>query len=87
MVNIWDHVFYNNTLRDWAICLAIIAISLIALRVARKVILKKIKTLAAGTKTTIDDFFCCNGGSFSHALVIRAGLLLWFKIHKRLAKG
>jgi small-conductance mechanosensitive channel len=44
-------------LRDWAICLAIIAISLIALRVARKVILKKIKTLAAGTKTTIDDFF------------------------------
>lgn len=56
MENVWYKTFLNNTLRDWVIALSVILLSMTAIRLLSWLIVKKIKAIAAKTKTTIDDF-------------------------------
>lgn len=56
-MNNWnDIILLNNTLRDWVISFGIVVFSFLLLRLFRSIVIKKIKTYAAGTKTTIDDY-------------------------------
>lgn len=52
----WDAVYFNNTLRDWAIALSIIVGLMLLFRIFRTVVLKRLKTWSAGTESTMDDF-------------------------------
>lgn len=56
MNEFWTYRVLNNEIRDWAIALGIIVICLPTLRLLQNIVVKKIKTLAARTKTTFDDF-------------------------------
>lgn len=56
MDNFGDRILWNNTLRDWAISIAIILFSFLLLRLFRVIIIKKIKAYADKTANTVDDF-------------------------------
>lgn len=56
MNEFWTYRVLNNEIRDWAIALGIIVICLPTLRLLQNIVVKRIKTLAARTKTTFDDF-------------------------------
>ncbi|RYZ56194.1 MAG: mechanosensitive ion channel family protein [Chitinophagaceae bacterium] len=56
MNEFWTYRLLNNEVKDWAIALGIIALGLPALRLLQALVVKKIKALAARTKTTFDDF-------------------------------
>lgn len=53
---VWDQVFLGNTVRDWAICVGIIILALLALRILRTVVLKRLVRWAERTSNTFDDF-------------------------------
>ena len=48
--------FYNNTLSEYLICLAIILGGILAVRVAEALTLRRLKAWAKKTETTFDDF-------------------------------
>jgi small-conductance mechanosensitive channel len=56
MNEFWNYTFWNNTVRDWIISVMIIIIAIAVLRLLQSVVIKKVKSLSAKTKTTIDDF-------------------------------
>lgn len=49
-------VIWGNSLRDWLIAIGIIAGCLIIARLIKTFIISRIRKLASGTKTTLDDF-------------------------------
>lgn len=51
----WDHVYYYNSLRDWAVALATVVLVFGALLVARGLILRRLTALAGRTRTEVDD--------------------------------
>ena len=56
MNHFWHQVILGNTVKDWAIPFSIILLSGFILRLFQAIVLKRIKSLAASTSTTIDDF-------------------------------
>lgn len=52
----WDRVFLGNSLLNWFIALGIIIVSWAVIRIARVVLLKRLKNLASRTSTTLDNF-------------------------------
>lgn len=56
MNSFFDGIFLGNTIRDWAIALAIITGSATLARIVQSLVLVRIKRLAKRTATTIDDF-------------------------------
>jgi small-conductance mechanosensitive channel len=52
----WEVKFLNNTVADWLLVLGIFIATIIILRVIRSIVLKRLISLSAKTKTTIDDF-------------------------------
>ena len=59
MNQFWNQVFLGNTLKDWAIALGIIIVTLAGLRVARKLVLNQLKLWSQRTNTKFDDFVIC----------------------------
>lgn len=56
MNNFWGQVFLGNTLKDWAIAIGIIAITFVVLRIAKKIVLSRLKLWSQRTNTQFDDF-------------------------------
>ncbi len=56
MNSVWNTLLFGNTIRDWSIAMIILIAAIIVIRLLKMVIVKKIKSFAAKTKTTIDDF-------------------------------
>ncbi|WEK35478.1 MAG: mechanosensitive ion channel family protein [Candidatus Pseudobacter hemicellulosilyticus] len=56
MDQFWAYRLFNNTVKDWTIAIGIIVVSMLVLRLLRTLITKKLSSLTAKTKTTIDDF-------------------------------
>jgi small-conductance mechanosensitive channel len=56
MNKFWEYSFLNNTIRDWAVASIIIVVAIIILRLFQSIIIKRVKTLTAKTRTTLDDF-------------------------------
>ncbi len=56
MKDFLDHVFYYNTLRDYFIVIGIIFLSILLLKVFKRVIIKRLRKVAARTEGTVDDF-------------------------------
>ncbi len=56
MDSVWNTLILNNTLRDWIIAFIMAILGIVVIRLLQMVFVKKIKTFAAKTKTTIDDF-------------------------------
>jgi small-conductance mechanosensitive channel len=56
MEQIWDYVFWGNTVRDWTIAAGIILLSMLALRILRTIVLKRLNNWAQKTSNTFDDF-------------------------------
>lgn len=56
MNNFFNYIFWGNSIRDWAIALAIIIGCVFLAKVLRSVVLVKLKKAAAATRTTADDF-------------------------------
>jgi small-conductance mechanosensitive channel len=56
MNNFWSQVFLGNTLKDWAIAIGIIIITLVVLRIARNFVLGRLKLWSQRTNTQFDDF-------------------------------
>ena len=57
MNDVLNYNFLNNPLRDWAISVLITLGIFLLVQVARSTVLKRLKTLAARTESTLDDFF------------------------------
>lgn len=56
MNSFWEYTIINNTIRDWIISFSIILGVIIILRLFQSLIINKVRSLTAKTKTTIDDF-------------------------------
>ncbi len=56
MNNFWSQVFLGNTLKDWAIAIGIIIVTLIVLRITRNIVLSRLKLWSQRTNTQFDDF-------------------------------
>ncbi|MBO9563636.1 MAG: mechanosensitive ion channel [Niastella sp.] len=56
MNNFWSQVFLGNTLKDWAIAIGIIICTFIALNIARRIVLSRLKLWSQRTNTQFDDF-------------------------------
>lgn len=56
MNDVWGYMIWGNTLKDWLIAIGIIAGCLIIARIIKSVIITRIRKMASGTKTTLDDF-------------------------------
>lgn len=56
MNEFWSYSLLNNPVRDWLIAIGIIIVAIAALRLFQSVVIKKLTSLTAKTKTTIDDF-------------------------------
>ncbi len=56
MDTIWNYHIGNNPVRDIAIALGIIVLSMAALRLVQNLVIRSLKKLTSRTKTTIDDF-------------------------------
>lgn len=56
MNSFWEYVIAGNALRDWVISLSIIGGVIVVLRLFQSLIISKVRSLTARTKTTIDDF-------------------------------
>lgn len=52
----WDTVYFNNTLRDWAIAFSFILGLLLIIRIFRTIIFKRVKAWAGKTESKLDDF-------------------------------
>jgi len=56
MNEFWNYKLFNNTIEDITIALGIILLSLLAIQLVHKVLIRRLKTAATRTKTTFDDF-------------------------------
>lgn len=56
MNHFWSQVFLGNTLKDWAIAIGIIIVTFFALRIARNIVLSRLKVWSQRTNTQFDDF-------------------------------
>ncbi len=56
MNNFWDYTFLKNSVQEWVIALSIILICIVVLRLFQTLVIKRIKSFTAKTKTTVDDF-------------------------------
>lgn len=52
----WDTIYFNNSLRDWAIAFSLIVGLVLIFRIFRTIVLKRLKAWSAATESTIDDF-------------------------------
>ena len=55
MYSFWDQVLWGNTVRDWAIAIAVIAAAMLLLRFFKYVVLQRLKKFADRSKATFDD--------------------------------
>lgn len=55
-MEILNTTFYNNSIKEWGIGLAVFILSFILLRILKSFIYKRIKKLASKTSTDLDDF-------------------------------
>lgn len=55
MDEMWKYSFLGNTLRDWAIALAIMLTASAIILIFSRVVIGQLKRVAARTKTTFDD--------------------------------
>jgi len=56
MNSLYDYIILGNSLKNWLIAVTIIVVLLIILRIARTVLLVRLKKWATKTETVIDDF-------------------------------
>lgn len=56
MSNFWSQVFLGNTLKDWTIAIGIIVVTFVLLRIAKSIVLNKLKVWSQRTNTQFDDF-------------------------------
>lgn len=56
MEQFWSQVFLGNTLKDWVIAVGIIVVTLVGLRIVRKLVLNQLRAWSKNTNTTFDDF-------------------------------
>ncbi len=56
MNSMWDYILWGNSIKDWAIAVAIIVGSFIILRIVKAIVVIQLKKWAKRTETTIDDF-------------------------------
>ena len=52
-----ETVVFNNSTLDYVICIGLLIVGFIAVKIFRRVIIKRLKKLAEKTETTLDDFF------------------------------
>lgn len=57
MDSLWNKIVMGNSVLNWVIAIGIIVISFAAIRIFRSIFIKKIKTWAAKTSNSLDDFF------------------------------
>lgn len=69
-----DRVFLGNTLRDYLIAAAVVAATLLTVRVARLLILWRLRKLAQKTESTIDDVLIDTLEQTRYLLVLVIGL-------------
>lgn len=53
----WDKMILGNSLLNWAIAIGIIVIAFAAIKIGKSFLLNRIKTWAARTTNSLDDFF------------------------------
>lgn len=56
MNSFWNYILWGNTIRDWAIAIAIILGAFIILRIVKEIVVIQLKNWAKKTEATIDDF-------------------------------
>lgn len=56
MNSFFDSEFWGNSVKDWAICIGIIAVSIVVARLFQSVFIKKLQRLSEKTATDFDDF-------------------------------
>ena len=56
MNEIWDRVYFGNTVYNWALAIGTIAAAIIAIAIFKKIILSRLRKWSAKTDNTIDDF-------------------------------
>lgn len=56
MTNVWNQVYWGNSVKDWAIALGIAIITFIFIHLFRAFIIKQFRRWAQRTTTKIDDF-------------------------------
>ncbi|AXY73345.1 mechanosensitive ion channel family protein [Paraflavitalea soli] len=59
MNQFWSQVFWGNTLKDWAVAISIIVVTLVVLRIVRHIALSRLKLWSQRTNTQFDDFLIC----------------------------
>lgn len=55
MENFWTYIFWNNSIKDWAIALGIILSLWLVLRIFSAVVIRRLQKMSERTATTIDD--------------------------------
>ncbi len=56
MDNFWDNIIWQNSIRNWAICVGIVAGTIVFLRLVQKLAIRRLLKLTQSTKSTLDDF-------------------------------
>lgn len=55
-MEILNTTFYNNSIKNWIISIAIVIVSFLVLRILKSFIYNRIKKIAEKTSTDLDDF-------------------------------
>lgn len=56
MHNFWEQVYFGNSVTQYATAVGIFIVSIILINIFKKIILGRLKSWAAKTKTSVDDF-------------------------------
>ncbi len=76
MENVFNQIYYNNTVKDYLVVLSIILLSVILLKLFKKIIIKRLELLAARTESTVDDFIVHGIDRFGLPL-LQFGIIFW----------
>ncbi|HEY0741637.1 MAG TPA: mechanosensitive ion channel family protein, partial [Chryseosolibacter sp.] len=71
-----DQVYYHNTMRDYLLVAGIIVLSILILRAFKRLFINRLRTLAARTEGTFDDFLIDGLDRFGLP-VIQFSIIYW----------
>jgi small-conductance mechanosensitive channel len=57
MNSLWDNIIWGNSILNWVIAFGIIIVSFAVIKIAKTIVLKRLKKLTEHTSNTLDDFF------------------------------
>lgn len=76
MQEILNQVYYNNTVRAYLIVFSIITISFVVLWLIKRLIIKRLRSAAAKTERSVDDFII-NGIDRFALPIVQFGVIYW----------